>query len=304
MNTVPSLAMATPWTVLNCGLPSPLVTRLAGSLSSGHVAVGTPVSLVGAGRGIEDDDAAVAVAVGDEQLVGPGVDGESRGPAQLRGVAAVFEAVRYDLPDLLQKFPVLAEFQDVAVAVTVPGQPHVVLLVNVDAVLAVGGAMIAVAAHLGAAAGAVRVRRPRRPRAVEPVVLTRRRRPAEAAQVLALGIEDHDRGSSLVPVQRGVVFGDRVGTLKHPHVAAAVRGHAADRAEQHAVRHLRKRRIHFEHRHPGTALRDRRWLELCAHQQHGCGRHRGCSTPCPLVHLTLLVPAAGTAPSPPAGAAL
>jgi len=40
---------------------------------TGRPAVGAPVALVGARPGVEDDHAAVAVAVGDVQLVGGGV---------------------------------------------------------------------------------------------------------------------------------------------------------------------------------------------------------------------------------------
>ena len=50
-------------------------------------AVGAPVPLVGAGLGVEHDDAAVAVAVGDVELAGRIVGHHVRGPAELVRVA-------------------------------------------------------------------------------------------------------------------------------------------------------------------------------------------------------------------------
>ena len=52
------------------------------------VAVGAPVPLVGAGFDVEDDDAAVAVAVGDEDLVRGLVDLDVGRPAEQGGVVA------------------------------------------------------------------------------------------------------------------------------------------------------------------------------------------------------------------------
>ena len=55
----------------------------------GLVAVSTPVALVGAGVGVEHDDTAVAVAVGDKHLVGLVIHGDARRPAQVCYVVAV-----------------------------------------------------------------------------------------------------------------------------------------------------------------------------------------------------------------------
>src|SRR3954470_17885055 len=53
-----------------------------------RLAVSPPVPLVGAGGGVEHDDAAVAVAVGDVDFVGGVVDGGLGGLAELGGVVA------------------------------------------------------------------------------------------------------------------------------------------------------------------------------------------------------------------------
>ena len=75
----------------------------------GLVAVGAPVPLVLAGVGVEHDDAMVAVAVGDVQLVGLLVDeGLGRQP-QIRDVVAALARSR--LADLHQEFAVLRELQ-------------------------------------------------------------------------------------------------------------------------------------------------------------------------------------------------
>src|SRR2546428_13330997 len=41
-------------------------------------AVGAPMTLVGSRVGVEDDDAPVAIAIRDEQLVRPGIDDQAR----------------------------------------------------------------------------------------------------------------------------------------------------------------------------------------------------------------------------------
>src|SRR5256885_5115777 len=52
------------------------------------VAVGTPMALVGTGVGVEYDDAAVAVTIGNKYLVGPFVYADTRRPAQMRCIVA------------------------------------------------------------------------------------------------------------------------------------------------------------------------------------------------------------------------
>ena len=95
------------------------------------LAVGAPMTLVGARRGIEYDHALVDVAVGNEQLIGLGLDVEIRRPAQVRRVVASLVHAR--LADRHHVLAVLRELHDVhAVA---RAHPHKAVMVDVDAVL-------------------------------------------------------------------------------------------------------------------------------------------------------------------------
>src|SRR5437660_4894586 len=113
------------------------------------VAVGTPMALVGTGVAVEYDDAAVAVTIGNKHLVGLIVDGDARRPAQMRCIVAV-DAYAASA-DLQQKLSLLAEFEDLAVAVPIAGEPDIVLRINGDAVLAAARTTIAIQAPLGRA---------------------------------------------------------------------------------------------------------------------------------------------------------
>src|SRR5438445_8622944 len=101
---------------------------------TGRLAVGTPVPLVGAGRRIEHDDAAIAVAVGNEDFVGVLVDRGLGGLAELRGVTGAL--ARRDLADLHHELAVGGEFQDRVVVVGIAADPHETFLIHFDAVLA------------------------------------------------------------------------------------------------------------------------------------------------------------------------
>ena len=97
-----------------------------------RLAIGAPVSLVRAGPGVEHDDAAVAVTVGDIDLVGLLVDGHFGGPPQLRGVVA--SLARPILPDLHHEFSVEREFHDFAVVGSIACEPDKSSFVDFDAV--------------------------------------------------------------------------------------------------------------------------------------------------------------------------
>src|SRR6202035_2314783 len=79
------------------------------------VAVRAPVALVLAGVGVEDDDAMVAVAVGNVDFIGLLVDESFGGQAEILHVVAALAVV--GLADLHQKFSVLRKFQDHVVVV-------------------------------------------------------------------------------------------------------------------------------------------------------------------------------------------
>jgi hypothetical protein len=54
----------------------------------GWLSVGAPVAQVLAGRAVEDHDASIPIAVGDESLVGLGIDPDAGGSAEERRIAA------------------------------------------------------------------------------------------------------------------------------------------------------------------------------------------------------------------------
>src|SRR5215471_15060434 len=90
--------------------------------------------LVGAGRRIEHDDAVIAIAVGDIDLVRRLVDRGLRGLAELGRIAGAL-AWR-DLADLRDELAVEREFQDRVVIVRIAADPDEAAFVDLDAVLA------------------------------------------------------------------------------------------------------------------------------------------------------------------------
>src|SRR5437899_1394022 len=167
------------------------------------VAVGAPVALVGAGVGVEHDDAAVAVAVGNKHLVGLVIHGDAGRPAQVRCVVAVDGHAA--LADLQQKLSVLAELEDLTVAVAVTGEPDIVPGVNGYAVLAAPGASIPIQAPFGRAGLALRERR-MQSSTIEPFVRAPFGRAAPSLDVLAVRAEFDNRRSRFVSILRGVAF--------------------------------------------------------------------------------------------------
>jgi hypothetical protein len=85
------------------------------------LAVGAPMPLVRAGRGVEHDDAVVAVAVGDVDLVRRAIDPDVGRRAQLRGV--VIAAARAGLADLHHELAVAAELEHRTVLAVVAAEP-------------------------------------------------------------------------------------------------------------------------------------------------------------------------------------
>src|SRR5258708_31013629 len=59
-----------------------------GGLVVGFGAIGAPVALIRSGLGVEHDDPAVAISVGNKHLVGLVIDGDAGGPAGIRGGAS------------------------------------------------------------------------------------------------------------------------------------------------------------------------------------------------------------------------
>ena len=179
-----------------------------------HLAVGTPVALVGAGGGVVDDHALVDVAVGDEDLVRLRLDVEVRGAAQVVGiVAALVHPGRADRQHVLA---ILGELHHVVAVAR--ARPHEAVVIDIDAVLLVVPGV--------AVAG-----------------------PAPRAQDLAVGIEFEDgwRGEAAVGNRRlhgGADFLRREARwhVDHPEVIAVVHEQAADVAEDPVVRQRRRPR--------------------------------------------------------------
>ena len=166
-------------------LPAPLFC-LRGFVV-GPLAVRAPVTLVGAGVGVEHGDVAVAIAVGDKHLVAE--YGKRSGRAQMRRVVAI--GLDATLPDLQQEFSVLGEFEDMPIAVTIAGEPDIVIRIDEDAVLAASGTAVAIGAPLFRAGLALDMRRVETA-AIEPLIFAGLRWPAPALEVFAVRAELDD----------------------------------------------------------------------------------------------------------------
>ena len=99
-----------------------------------RLAVGAPHPLERAGRGVEDDDAVVEVAVGDIQLVGRGIDHHVGGASELRRVLLLL-VIGPDLPICSTNFPARVNFRTIPSVMPLPADPDEVVVINEDAVL-------------------------------------------------------------------------------------------------------------------------------------------------------------------------
>ena len=196
----------------------------------GAAAIGAPVSLVGAGIGVEDDDAAVAVAVGDVDLVGRRIDRDIGWAAQPRHVVA--RGTVRGVANLQHEAAVAGEFQHLPIIGAVAADPDEAFRIDIDAVLA-----------------------------LEPVVALARAAPR--AQHVAGRIElDHrwrrDAADAARRVQRGalLVGGQAAGALDDPDIVRGVDRNAGDLAENPVVRQrFRPERVHLHARRLGRRRR-------------------------------------------------
>ncbi len=172
----------------------------------------------------------------------------------MRGVVAV--GLNPALADLQQEFSVLGEFEDMPVAVTVAGEPDIVVRIDEDAVLAASGTAVAIGAPLFRAGLALDMSRVETA-AIEPLILAGLRWPAPALEVFAVGAELDDGRRGAPAVLGGVAFLERVRAMDHPDIAVRIRGRAAHAAEQHLVRHGGELVVDFEDRDSD------RFLGLC-----------------------------------------
>src|SRR5258706_2981139 len=190
----------------------------------GLVAVRAPVTLHLAGIGVDHGDAFVGVAVGDVGFVGLGIDPDLGHPPEvLEVVAAAALAVAAELH---QELPLLGELEDLGVALAVAAEPHVALVIDVDAV-----------------------------RSLRPLVARSRSAPGPD-QVAGLIEHQYRRGGAaafgdgrfqLEPLF--VVVQPSRAAVNDPDVVLIVDPHSDGPAEQPMIgQGLRPQRVHFEHR--------------------------------------------------------
>src|SRR5262249_53850994 len=192
-------------------------------LAAWRLANGAPHPLERAGVRVEDDDAVIAVTVGYEQFVGWRMDPGVGRAVHIDHVGIALALVAF--ADLQHEFAVGRELQirgirdrpepgEARGRTIVPAQPHKTLVVDIDAVLALG-----------------------------PVISAPR--PAPGLYEVAGGIEHDDRGRRL----SGVFGLERTRTVEEPDIVLRVNGEARRISEPELRLQLRPRRIHLEYRH-------------------------------------------------------
>ena len=97
------------------------------------VAVGAPVALHLAGVGVEHRDALVEVAVGDIGLVGLGIDPDLGDAAEVLQVVAALVAA--GVAHLHDELAIIGELQDLGILLAVAADPHIALVVDMDAMV-------------------------------------------------------------------------------------------------------------------------------------------------------------------------
>ena len=212
------------------------------------------MALVGAGLRIEHHDAPVAVAVGHIDLLGGDIDRDVGRRAEPLGRVAVGLVDR--LADLQHELAVHGELENLAVGLVVAGEPDEIVVVDVDAVLALGP----VVALAGAA----------------PV----------ADQVAGLVEHQHRRrGRAALGLRRILLGGEialveRARPLHHPDVIEAIDPDAGDLAEQPVVgQGLGPERIDQELRNAAD-LGDRRLIDDLGLGERGARGEHGARGEC------------------------
>jgi len=209
--------------------------------------------------------AAIAITVGDVDLVRHRVDGEVGRLAEILRVGAA--ASRPGFAELRQKLSFAREFEQVRVVLAVTAHPHLILAIDEQPVLDLRPvvALAGSAPRVNQRAGLIELENGRRRNAA---VGFRRRvaRPCE----------------SLVATQRA-------GALRDVDMVLSIDGHAADSADGPVLRQrLRERRVEFEDRYL-TALR----RGVQNRRANGCHNQREA-----LLHWSHLLPAASARRAP------
>ncbi len=198
------------------------------------VAIRTPHPLEGERPGVEHDDASIAVAVSDVQLVAHRIDDEVGRPSHIRGVIASLAHAR--LAELAQELALLGESQNLMILGAVAGEPHDVLLIDEDTVLG-----------------------------LRPVVPLTRTSPRVHQLARLIELENRRRGNAAVGLRRFVVgsrealVGEQAaGSLHDEEMILSIDGHATDRTDRPVLgQRFRERRVVLEDRNLRTLrLRD------------------------------------------------
>ena len=206
------------------------------------VAVRAPVAAVLAGVGVEHGDPAVAVAVGDIDLVGLDVDGHVGRPAETRGIGRAAGLV--PPPDREQPLAFGGELQHDVIAAAVAADPDVVLVIDEDPMLLGGPALLGRIPEIVDDRGLFVI-------AVEPCALLHPGRTAPRADDFSGGVEGHHRGGGVAAFggrrilhRPHLVGGQGAGPLNDPDIVLAVDRDARDLAQNPVVgQRLRPGRI-------------------------------------------------------------
>src|SRR3984893_8136512 len=97
------------------------------------LAIRAPMPLIGARFGVEHNDAAILIAIGDIKFVRLLIERDMGRPAKLVRAVGIAGGIR--VANLVEKFPVSGEGKDLMVDIIVAGEPDVALTVDMDAVL-------------------------------------------------------------------------------------------------------------------------------------------------------------------------
>ena len=220
---------------------------------AGLIAVSSPVALVFAGLGIEDDDAVIAVAIGDIELIGLRIDESLRGQPDIIDVVAAFAVT--GLADLQQEFSVLRELEDLVVSEAihlVAGLGLFILAIDCAAT-ALGSTAVATQPHVAFVVDRDAVRR------LRPIVACSGAAPMSDEVAFLIEFENRRRGRAALRDLRiggGVLFTgfERPNAMNDPDVILGVGRDADGLAENPMIRErLRPVGVDFETRRAMTA---------------------------------------------------
>ena len=214
-----------------------------------------------AGGAVDDDDAAIAVAVGNEGLVGFGIDPDARRSAQERRIGAAADF--FILADLQQEFAVARELHHAVAAVA--ADPDVVLVIDEQPVRVARPVREVAERSLAPALHELALR-------IE--LENRRRSLAARTKLYRLRLASLHTGAHLPGFLVELFFGQRLGQMRDPDMLLRVHEDAGHGTHDPVIGHfLRPVRIDLEGRNVGS------WLCLFGCRPVGAQKHKcrgGC----------------------------